>query len=92
MITRFGLDTKDVTLFTETESASGCRVRIYTKETGPHGLIHGAYQDPATENWYQASWQNTGYFHPLDQEQRQHLCSLDLLAMWAKSGQDYNKE
>ena len=92
MTMRFGTEDVAATLFTETASVSGCKVRIYTKDTGPHSLIHGAYQDPATENWYQASWQNTGYFHPLDQEQGQHKCSLDLVAMWTKSGQDYNKE
>lgn len=61
----------------EMTTVSGVKVRIYSTDTGPHGKIHGAYFD-GESNWHQASWQATGYFHPYNDIQGQHKCSLDL--------------
>lgn len=70
------MQTTEVSL---TTTVKGVDVRIYSKETGPHGKIHGAYHD-GTGNWHIASWQSTGYFHPYDQKQGQHRCDMDLIS------------
>jgi hypothetical protein len=51
---------------------------IYNKDTGPKQKIHGAYLGPGS-NWQQASWFSTGHFHPLDAENTQTFCGMDLL-------------
>lgn len=59
---------------------AGAAVRIYTRSTGPHGKIHGAYLDRSTDNWHQACWQSTGFFHEYDSKEAHQLtCAIDLV-------------
>lgn len=62
-----------------TATIGGNVVRIYSRDTGPHGKIHGAYQEPQTGDWHIAGWQSTGYFHQPNEDGTQHKCAADLL-------------
>lgn len=64
--------------FEETVTVTGTNVRIYTRDTGSHGKIHGAYEGP-DGNWHSTSWNGSGFFHAYNADTKvQHLCAQDL--------------
>ena len=64
--------------FPRTMTLAGSEVRIYARETGEFGRIHGAYW--ANGNWHLASWQRSGHFHPVSpSDGTQYTCGLDLI-------------
>ena len=64
--------------FEQSATRGGSLARIYTKETGSNGKIHGAYWDGS--NWHAVAWQRHGYYNPYNAETKEQVtCALDLV-------------
>jgi hypothetical protein len=62
--------------FEKSKTVRGSLVRIYTRDTGNHEKIHGAYK--CGDDWHTASWNSNGFFNNLNNDEVQPKSDLDL--------------
>lgn len=63
--------------FEVARTAGGSDVRIYSRDTGRTGRIHGAYW--ANGDWHHSAWFGTGHVNPPDKDGVQWESKLDLV-------------
>lgn len=69
-------DEAPIHAFEIARTVGGSEVRIYSRDTGVTGRIHGAYW--VNGDWHQASWFATGHVNPPDPDGVQWESKLDL--------------